>query len=84
LKDLERDLWPLYAKRIKIESLYKLGIYHGDIGEENIVVDFGRSKFIKDITNDNLKQNIFATESADVEDYLARKNRFPYHFDRLV
>lgn len=81
--ELSMDYRKIFRQQIK-DKLYKLhdlGIYHGDLTENNIVVDlsydeiflidFGRSKFIKDITDDDLKENIFGEESENLEDFLS-------------
>lgn len=73
----------IFRQQIKdlLYKLHDLGIYHGDLTENNIVVDlshdeiflidFGRSKFIEDITDDDLKENIFGEESENLEDFLS-------------
>src|SRR3989338_4183770 len=73
-----------YINSIKdlVNQLHQLQIFHGDISEENIVVDpktnkvriidFGLSKFFQDITPDyyNEENQVFFNESHLLEDLL--------------
>jgi len=88
LGDIPINRRKIYVDSIKnkLMQLYNMGIFHGDIHEENIVInpdtqqvrliDFGQSKFLNEITPDFLlRYDMYFDIVNNIDDLLAMELR---------